>query len=244
MTELSARRELIWSGEWTWEILLDGQPVLPLSDWEQSCWVSDDDADFLELEIELTGGLRLQRQLILGHEDRFLLAADVILGEQPGELEYRGCLPLQADITWEPSPETRQGHLVGRRRGAVVLPLALPEWQCDDRVGTLQRTGEGLELRQKARGCSMYCPLWFDFEPRRMVRPLTWRQLTVAASLEIQPADVAVGYRVHVGGEQWLVYRSLAERANRTLLGHNLSSEMLVARFDEVGEVEPLVEVE
>ena len=75
-------------------------------------------------------------------------------------------------------------------------------------------------------------------------RPRTWRQLTVAADLERQPADVAVGYRVQLGRDQWLIYRSLAEPANRTLLGHNLSTEMLLARFDETGEVEPLIEVE
>jgi hypothetical protein len=245
LMELSTRREVLWSGEWTWEILLDGQPVLPASDWEESCWVSDDDADFLELEIELTGGLRMQRQLVLAREDRFLLAADVILGDRPCELEYRACLPLAEEITWEASEDSYEGFLAGRRRGALVLPLALPEWRDDTRsVGMLRRTDNGLELTQKAKGCSMYCPLWFDLDSRRMGRSLTWRNLTVAESLEVQPADVAAGYRVQVGDEQWLVYRSLAERANRTLLGHNLSSEMLVGRFDEAGEVEPLVEVE
>jgi hypothetical protein len=77
-----------------------------------------------------------------------------------------------------------------------------------------------------------------------MTRRLTWRKLTVAESLETQPDDVAVGYRVQIGKEQWLIYRSLVEPANRTLLGHNLSTEALVARFDRTGEVEPLVEVE
>ena len=66
----------------------------------------------------------------------------------------------------------------------------------------------------------------------------------MAQSLEVQPPEVAVGYRVAVGRRQWLIYRSLAARANRTLLGHNLSSEMLVARFKWTGEVEPLVEIE
>ena len=31
---------------------------------------------------------------------------------------------------------------------------------------------------------------------------------------------------------------------NRTLLGHNLATEMLIARFDKKGEVEPLIEIE
>ena len=77
-----------------------------------------------------------------------------------------------------------------------------------------------------------------------MTRPVTWRRLTVAESLRVQPDEAAVGYRVMAAGEQWLLYRSLSELANRTLLGHNLSSEMLIARFDRGGEVEPLVEIE
>ena len=62
--------------------------------------------------------------------------------------------------------------------------------------------------------------------------------------MHVQPADVAVGYRVAVGRKQWLVYRSLAEPGNRTLLGHNLISETLVARFHRNGRVEQLIEVE
>ena len=103
---------------------------------------------------------------------------------------------------------------------------------------------DGLELKFSVKGNALFAPLFFDLDPRRFARRLTWRQLTVAESLEIQPADVAVGYRVQLGKEQWLIYRSLAQTANRTLLGHNLSTEMLVARFDPTGEVEALVEIE
>jgi len=49
---------------------------------------------------------------------------------------------------------------------------------------------------------------------------------------------------VALGNRQWLIYRSLGQPGNRTLLGHNLSTEMLVARFDKSGEVEPLIEIE
>jgi len=67
----------------------------------------------------------------------------------------------------------------------------------------------------------------------------------VAQSLEIQPHDVAVGYRAQCGKDQWLIYRSLVEPANRTLLGQNLSSECLVARFlAPEGEIDELLEIE
>ena len=90
----------------------------------------------------------------------------------------------------------------------------------------------------------MLAPLFVDLRPGRMTRRLTWRHLTVAEDLRAQPSDVAVGYRVMIGKHQWLIYRSLGPTGNRTLLGHNLTTEMLVARFDRDGEVEPLVEIE
>ena len=58
-----------------------------------------------------------------------------------------------------------------------------------------------------------------------MKGPLTWRQLVVAQSGAAKTAEVAVGYRVAAAKRQWLVYRSLAEQANRSVLGHNLATE-------------------
>ena len=133
---------------------------------------------------------------------------------------------------------------MGRKPRAMVLPLSLPEWLADRRSGELRQTAAGLELRQAAEGRAMLAPLFFDLDRRRMLRPLTWRQLTVAESWSVRPNDVAVGYRVAIGRRQWLVYRSLGPRRNRTLLGHNLSTEMLVARFGRKGQVKPLVEIE
>ena len=226
------------------DVQLDGEPVRPQSDWESLCWMSDKDVDYLELEIELTAGLRVQRQMLLAREDRFLLLADAVLGSRAGKLQYRGRLPLRPGISLLGAEKSREGFLEGTKRRASVLPLALPEWRSENGVGDLIEIDGGLELRQSTEGCCLYAPLFIDLDRQRMTRRLTWRQLTVAESLAIQPAEVAVGYRVVVGKQQWLIYRSLAEKANRTLLGHNLSTEMLVGRFDRHGEVEPLLEIE
>ena len=90
----------------------------------------------------------------------------------------------------------------------------------------------------------LYAPLFIDLKPSRTRQQFTWRRLTVAENLELQPADVAAGYRVQVGKRQWLFYRSLAPTAPRTLLGQHLISEMLVARFDQDGEIDELLEIE
>ncbi len=242
--ELESGRERLWSGVWQLEVRCQGELVPTDSRWEEICWVSDDDVDYLELEIPLRDGLRVQRQMLLAREDQFLMLADAILGERSTSLQYRGCLPVGRQISFQPAAESWEGFLKGRERQALVLPLALPEWRSGARVGSLVRTDRGLELCQSTRGRSMFAPLFFDLQPRCMKRRLTWRHLTVAENLEIQPNDVAVGYRVMVGSQQWLIYRSLARPGNRTLLGHNLTSEMLVARFERDGEVEPLLEIE
>jgi hypothetical protein len=73
---------------------------------------------------------------------------------------------------------------------------------------------------------------------------MTWRRLTVAESLNVVPADMAVGYRIQVGKSQWLIYRSLSPSRNRTVLGQNFSSEFVVARFLPTGKAETLLEIE
>jgi hypothetical protein len=111
-------------------------------------------------------------------------------------------------------------------------------------VGSLEGTAAGLELRQTMTGTALYAPLWIDLERRRVARPRTWRQLTVGEDRRKQPRDIAVGFRVQVGKEQWLVYRSMTPAANRTVLGHNLVSEFLIGRFTRKGEVSSLVEID
>ena len=108
----------------------------------------------------------------------------------------------------------------------------------------MRATADGLELCLAKAGQRLYAPLFIDLDRRRFRRRMTWRQLTVAEGLKPVSADVAVGFRVALGAQQWLLYRSLAAAANRTLLGHNLATESLIARFGKDGEVSSIVEIE
>jgi hypothetical protein len=125
-----------------------------------------------------------------------------------------------------------------------VLPLALNEWRTGAPRGSLQAGPIGLELTQAAHGQCLFAPLFVDLDAGRQRKEVTWRQLTVAHQREVTPSEVAVGYRVQVGKSQWLIYRSLAAPAVRTVLGKNLMSEFLVARFQTDGKVEALLEIE
>ncbi len=263
--DLEVRRRLLLQGDWEFDVRVDGLPAQPEGEWSEICWVNDADCDYLELELQLTGGLRLQRQMLLPRQDDVLFLSDVLIGTEPRELSYRGRLPLADGVLLEPAAEeardevdaamsamigaatssvTSELVLTEKKPRAMALPLALSEWRADTRRGCLSAVEGTLELRQTARGRCLYAPLWLDLKPKRFGKPRTWRQLTVAEQLVEQPRDVAVGYRVQFGSRQWLVYRALTARGNRTLLGQNLSTEFFVGRFQRNGESESILEVE
>ena len=243
-TELVCDGQVLWSGTWDVELLRDGQRIEPDGPWQETCWLSDEKVDYLELQVGCRGGMRVERHILLARKDRFLFLADAVLGRRRAKLQYRASLALGERVFFQGAKATREGFLkVGRAR-ALVLPLALPEWRSNRQGGTLKETERRLELTQRAEGSCLFAPLVVDLKPRRFARPCTWRQLTVAENLTVQAPDVAVGYRVLVGRDQWLIYRALSRKGNRTLLGHNLSTEFLVARFLRDGRVESLVEIE
>jgi hypothetical protein len=243
--ELLCGRDLVMSGAWNPQIEFNGAPLEAESQWDEVCWLSDDDVDYLELELSLSGGVQIQRHLLLARQDHFLFVADAVMGEQSGSIAYRSAAPLAAGVRFAPSAESNEGRLIGRRGCALVLPLALSEWRSEPGGGTLREQAGALELRQSAANArNLFAPLFIDLAPRRFSRPCTWRRLTVAENRQIVAPDLAAGYRVQVGGQQWLFYRSLGPRGNRTLLGHNLVTQFLAARFNRDGVAESLLEIE
>ncbi|MEX2174050.1 MAG: hypothetical protein WD872_06790 [Pirellulaceae bacterium] len=255
LTELTAAGRVLWSSLWNWQATVDGHPLQAAGPWREVCWHTDADVDYLELELPLTDGWKLERQFVLGRHDRFVLLADAILGherseaggKQPShEIRYASTIPLGERVAFAAAAETREAWLVaGRKRSALLLPLALPEWRSEFAHADLAAGLDGtVALMQAAQGRALYAPLWIDLDPARAKLPVTWRRLTVAESLEVQPRDVAAGFRVQIGGRQWLVYRSLAPRGNRTVLGQNYSSEFVCCRFLTSGRTESIIEVQ
>ncbi len=243
---LRANRKTLFSGDWPVRITVEGKPLKPVDEWEVSCWHSDEDCDYLELSIDLTGGATLERHLLIAREDGVAMLSEVLLTES-GEaipLALTTSLPLAEGGAFVSEEETRDGWiLVGDQRVAGVLPLALSEWKVEARGGSLEEESGRLRLHTESSGRNLASPLWIDFSLKRFAKQRTWRQLTVAEALKKVPTDVAVGYRVQSGKKQWILYRSLAPPANRTLLGHNLSSEALIGRFLKTGEVDEYIEI-
>jgi hypothetical protein len=243
--EFSVGREYLVRGPAALEVRIDGVPVAARQPWEPVAWESDDDLDYLELELRLAEDIAIGRHLLLAREARFLFMADAVLGTCTRQMEHRVTLPLPPRVSFNAEQETREGTIhAGNRRRARVLPLALPEWRTGPSYGTLEATDGGLQLVHSATGRALFAPLLIDFDRRRLRREVTWRQLTVGQDRQVVPRDVAVGYRVQIGGCQWVIYRSLGPPAVRTVLSKNLMHEFLLGRFTRKGNVKTLLEIE
>jgi hypothetical protein len=224
-----------------------------------SCQESSQDASFLEITAPLSGGRQFERQLVLLPKDRVLVLADAVttpdappaIGAPPTSngttgmphLRYESSLPLTAGLEAELATDTREVLAFDTTVRCTAMPLASPEWRSAGRGG-LTATTQMLTLSHETRGSRFYAPLWLDLDPRRAGKPLTWRQLTVADTRLILPPHQAAGFRVQVGHDQWLLYRSLDAPRNRTLLGCNVSCDFLVGRIKRDGVVKRLLEIE
>ena len=194
--------------------------------------------------------------MLLARKDAFLLLADALLSppaeqaaacpsQEPYEIHHSAQFPLVQGISAVADKESRELFLTkGKKKLALALPLALSEWRSEYAPGNLTVEGDSLQLKTAGQGQNLYAPLWLDLDPGRIRKPFTWRRLTVAEALATQPRDVAVGYRVQVGPQQWLVYRSVAEKGNRTVLGKNFATEFVCCQFLADGQTKDILEIQ
>lgn len=248
--ELALGKHVLFKGPWEAELTVDDNRLALADDYSEVCWFSDEDVDYLELEAPLDEGWKLQRHVLLAKRDEFLWLGDAVVPASPNDppraaaITYGGTLQLSDQFQWVPAEETLEGQLVNDKIEVLAIPLALPEWQAARPAGALLCQDQQFRLEQQGAGSGLFATLFFDLNRKRARKGITWRQLTVAENLAIQPAEVAVGYRVHSGSHQWLFYRSLAPPKQRTVFGQHLSSEMLAARFKTDGTVDTLIEIE
>ena len=244
--EIAVADRLLVDGPWQWEAWAAGKALEVEGRWTVSCFESDRKATMLEITAPLTGGLQLERQVVLLPRDGVLVCADAITGlgpALPDDLRYRGMLSLGSSLDAVPEEETTEVVLSDTDVRGVALPLAVPEWRGGAR-GRLDAVDGGLVLTQEGRGGRIYAPLWIDCTPARIARPRTWRQLTVAENRQHVSDSTAVGFRIQSGVEQWLLYRSLDTPRNRTLLGCNVSCEFLLGRVKTSGEIARTLEIQ
>jgi len=240
-----ARKVRLIGGRGLPKITIDGQPINkpdPATEWEVTCWHSDDRVDFIELQMQLSGNVKLQRHVLMSYDDRFVMLGDVVLLDQPANIAYQNSWVLPGSSVALAETDNQEIYLRHNNKfQALIIPLSLPEW-VGDKSNSLRVNSEGnIELRQSTIGQALYVPLWIDLNSERSVQPRTWRQLSVGDSLSLVPKDVAAAFRVQVGIEQWVLYRAIREKANRTFLGENHLCELFIGRFQKNGAEEILV---
>lgn len=244
--EMFVGSEPIFAGRMVPRVRASGSACEPIGSWEEICWESNVDVDYLELEIDLTGDVRLQRQIVLTRRDGVLFIADAVLSNTPTKLACELAVPFAKTGDFTPAEETREASVrIGKER-LLLLPLGLGEWRTESCQGDLTVDGGDVVLRQQAAMAdALYVPLAIVYDRKRAKRDCTWRRLTVGENLRLVQPSEACGYRWQLGDEHWLAYRSLTEqRANRTVLGINLQTNFLLTRFTTEGESEPLVEID
>ena len=244
LAELSNGGVLL-SGEIQNQIILDDKSVSAKTEWEVVCWHSDQDGDFLEMECELENGAKWQKHFLLARNEQFLLVGDALMDTGAAQVRFESSWPKATETGFGLANETNELFLTRKAKtAAAVIPVSIPEWKIEKSDSSVAMNGSNLDFVMAGTGENLYCPLFFDLDPKRCRKPLTWRQLTVAEQLEIVPKSDAVGYRIHVGDQQWMIYRSLIGPESRTVFGQNLTVEFYVGSFETDGTCSEIISVD
>ncbi len=245
---LGTNGQRLLSGEWDVRIQKNGKPLETDVGWSDVCWFSDDDVDYLEIESAVEGRCRIQRQIMLVRDEGLMFLSDTLLADESSHWSLDSSWEIPEDIEVRSAAKSHEAELFTRsphgERCGLLLPLALPEWRRQPSRGKLYSEAGKLILHQEVDGDRLYCPLVLASRKLSRKPPFTWRNLTVAADLQIQPAHVAQAYRVQIGKEQMVFYRSLAKTVRRSAMGLHLNSEFYTGRFDaEEASFESIVEI-
>jgi hypothetical protein len=242
---LGPKGQSVLSGEWGVHVELNGQREMQLGDWEEVCWFTDKEVDYIEVEAKFGQHAKVQRQAMLFRQERLLVLADALIGTETGQWLLRSSIPLAHGARFEAAQKTREGfiHLPGGQR-CLALPLHLPEWRRQLGPGRFEAVDDMLNITAETTRGRCFAPVLISLCNRHSKKPFTWRQLTVAENLEVVQRDVAAAYRVQIGKDQWLIYRTLADAARRTALGMHTLSDFFAGRVKNNGDLDTLVEVE
>lgn len=286
----------LFSGVWTTDILVDGEALEPVGNWETLCEAAEKDYAFFELSLPLTGGRRISRRLFFAYHESLVLLFDEIDGNssdrgEGSDWEYRAFLPLAPGLHIVEDADARELLLQRRasspnaagksvkkakpsddqlsevdrfladlyddeeeemaveayENAARLFPLNLPEWKEDKDRGDLAVTQKplGLELSARRFGGALTSSLLVDLNTRRAERRCTWRPVTVGEKMEVVAEDDAVGRKIQLGQEQYVLYASTSEYpAIRSILSRNLMSDFMFGKFLTSRGVVPIVDVD
>lgn len=244
--DMTVLGKALFEGDWEITIAVDGVSVPIEAQWTAICWNTDDDCDYLELQQTFAGQGHVERQILLSRDGNFALFADSLVGFKGERIEYTARFPLAGGLETNSDAPTRETRI--KAKGGVltrVFPLGLPQDRVHSTPGGCGVFGNHLVHKQVVAGGGLYAPLVFDWDPGRRRKASQWRRLTVTEDGQILKGDTAAGFRVRVGQQHLLAYRSLIKSGQpRSVLGYHTLDETVIGQFDDDGDVTPLLLVE
>jgi hypothetical protein len=222
LLDIAVENEPFLFGLWTYTIQLGTKTLRPVGNWTEVSDVQENQCDYRKIELPLENHYRLQRSVLLDHQDKVMLLGDAVVQDAAyttGVAAKRTSLAYRSSLN------------CSKKRKYKVLPESVVQEKSLASIGYQIQTA----------GTALFAPLFFDLDAQRLSKKRLWQPLTVGENLQRVPDDRAVGYRVQLGKEQFLIYRSLTPLANRTVLGHNLIDEFCFARFEPETGTEALV---
>ncbi len=129
---------------------------------------------------------------------------------------------------------------------ARIFPFNLPEWKADASQGNLRlkKRPFGLDLSVKRDGGVATSSLLIDLNARRAGRRCSWRPLTVGEKMKVVDENSAVGRKIQLGREQYVLYVSTSPRPEiRSIVSRNLLSDFMFGKFTAKNGVNPIVDV-
>ena len=231
-------------GDWQCSATIDGQAIHADSTWECTCWYSDEEAAFAELEMQTTEATFV-RHVLLSTVERFAILTESVRGSNPeSEVKVQSALQLASECCVDQDDVTREMRVRVHDVSVRVFPLWLPDDRINHGHGELASHKGRLEYSLRSVG-AVTMPCVLDWHPQRSQQPADWTSLTVAESRRIVRCCEATGFRLRIGKHQIMAYLSTVKPAlNRTVLGVHTADESFYGRVAKSGDLEPFVQVE
>ena len=232
-------------GEWGLSVRIEGKRLTWSDNWKCSCWSSDTDMDYIELQLELPEGPMLCRQVMLSRKDHFLVLADSVSKVGRRRIDLESTLPLRRGVRSKSDKATREARLATSDLKVRCFPLALPDDRLHSTVGEFDAALGELRLAQASSSESLYAPIVLDWSPERASLDAEWRTLTVSEEGRKLAPWEAAGHRLRLGKLHLVLFRSLHTSDEfRSVLGLHTDKESVIAQFNEQGYVLPIVSVD
>lgn len=246
--DLSAFGESLCSGEWEIEVWQNESRVVPEKDaeWVCACWQSDEDGDYMEIQLQMTKTVKVSRYLFLSRNDHFLMAGDCVEGAAGASLSWQSKIPLAKHVKIKIDQTTREVALKGSKLKSRFFPMAFEQDRVNRAVGNMEfDDANRLVLTYAPKGSAFFAPVFFDWSPNRQKKAADWRSLTVSEDGRRVPSAESSGHRLRIGSSQWLLYhRILNNEEPQSVLGLHTLYETVLGEFSSQGHVTPLIEVE